>query len=84
MYKNLTACTGTDNSVTKITKVFLEDVVPDLFDPQYLCQIINKHCTWAKFVKYSALDFADELLATKPSSLSNNDYLNNLYASISG
>jgi hypothetical protein len=55
-----------------------------LMDPKFFCEVYFGICTHSRIEKIVAEDAVSQLLADKPASIANNDYLNNLYESIKG
>lgn len=73
-----TVCTG---AVTRMGDIIVPVLAESIFSPDYFCGEFLGYCSSNYYVFY-AEDWVDKLLATKPASIQNNDYLNRVYAQI--
>lgn len=79
-YSNET-CALTIKTASKELQASLFNLI---LSKDYFCSKMVPACTTPYFANYLAADYKTRVLVTKPSSLRNDDYINNLYSSIQG
>lgn len=82
------AVVGNDTICKGVIRNFLPGIMNavtySFLDKQYFCEHYFQICSSTKIHKVIAEDQVAELLATKPVSIQDNNYVNNLYESIKG
>jgi hypothetical protein len=59
--------------------ILIPVLADSILSTDYMCAYFLELCDTPTFTKYFAADYATALLATKPASLADNNYVNSLY-----
>jgi hypothetical protein len=66
-------------AVTEMGDVIVPALTEGILDPDYFCSEFLGYCSSSNYYLFYSEDWVDTLLKSKPESLKDNNYLNNIY-----